>query len=70
MLWVLMAVLVIVGAVLAFQRKRRYDSPRDEAWRASLDSDEALEIEEIRRAEEEWLEAGGWEEPPEDDAWR
>lgn len=71
MLWFLLAAMVVIGAILAMQRRRRYESPRDEPWRASLASDdEPLEMDEIRRAEEEWLEESGWEDQPEDDSWR
>ena len=71
MFWILMAVLVLLGAALVFRRRGRYESPREEPWRSSLEpSDEPLDIEEIRRAEDEWLQEDGWRDPPEDESWR
>ncbi len=71
MFWILTAVLVALGALLVLSRRRRYDSPGEEPWRAALESDdEPLDVEEIRKAEEEWLQDDGWSEPPEDDSWR
>lgn len=70
MLWILMGLLVVIGGLLAFRRRQGYESTEREPWRASLASDEPLDVDEARRAEEEWLETEEWEEPPEDDTWR
>jgi hypothetical protein len=68
MLWAFMALLVLVGGMAMFRRRRVYESPADEPWRASLaDDDEPLDLEEIRRAEDEWLERDGWDGGPDDE---
>ena len=66
MLWLMLAVLVIVGGVML--RRRPATSVEDEPWRASLDSEEEgeLDMEAIRQAEEEWLSDSGWSE---DEGW-
>lgn len=68
MLWLVLAILVIVGAAVAFTRHRRYESIEDEPWRASLDEDEPLDLDQARRAEEEFL-ADEWQ-GEEDEPWR
>lgn len=77
MFWVMMALLVAAGFLL---RRRETGSTEDEPWRASIEAegDEApLDIEEIRRAEEEWLagsewnaDSGDWSGEVEDEEWR
>lgn len=73
MFWVLMALLVIAAAVLVRRPRRNADA--DEPWRASLreEEDEPLDIDEIRRAEAEWLEGDVWTDDGLDDdgeGWR
>ncbi len=70
MFWILLAVLVVIGAWLAFARRRRYETVEDEPWRASLaDDDEPLDMEEARRAEQEFL-ADHWDEEEDEEPWR
>ncbi len=70
MLWLLMALFVIVGGVMMLRRKAEFVAGEDEPWRQSLGEDEPLDIDEIRRAEEEWSDTAEWEDPPEDESWR
>ncbi len=71
MLWILMAFLVVLSAMVVLRRRARYESPGEEPWRASLQSeDEPLDLEEIRQAEDEWLQDDGWRDSSEDDSWR
>jgi hypothetical protein len=70
MLWLMMALLVVVAAMAVLRRKQRYGTTQDEPWRASLDDDEPLDMDEIRREEEEWLKSSGWDDPSDDEAWR
>jgi hypothetical protein len=64
MFWIFLAVLVITAGLLVMGRRRRYESVEDEPWRASLaESEEPLDMDEIRRAEDEWLEEAEWEDP-------
>jgi hypothetical protein len=71
MLWLLMTVIAILGGFLMLRRKRSYESVEQEPWRASLaQEDEPLDLEEIRKAEEEWLNSTDWEDSPEDEPWR
>ena len=60
MLWILLAVLVIVGGVML--RRRPSPSFENEPWRASLDADDdgELDMNAIRQAEDEWLSDAGW----------
>jgi hypothetical protein len=69
MLWFLMALIVIVAGLTMLRRKRLYESVEDEPWRRSL-ADEPLDIEEIRREEEEWLKSSEWDGSSDDEAWR
>ena len=70
MFWLLLTVLLIVGAVAALLRRRRYESVDAEPWRASLgEDDEPLDLEEARRAEEEFL-ADDWRDDEDDEGWR
>lgn len=55
MLWITMALLVLLGGFAVLRRRRAYETPEHEPWRASLDDDEPLDMDEIRKAEEEWL---------------
>jgi len=72
MMGLLFAVLLIVAILVVMRRGRAPASHQEEPWRASLreEVDEPLDLEEIRRAEEEWEAEGGldWEE--EDESWR
>ena len=74
MFWVLMALLVVAAGVLLRGRGRTV--VEDEPWRASLDEgdDEPLDMEEIRRAEDEWLAeesaAESWREDEGEEDWR
>ena len=71
MFWVFVAVLAIVGGGLALRRRSVDGEVAAEPWRASLDEDEPLDLEEIRRAEEEWLDDDeGWEEEDSEPAFR
>ena len=70
MLWMLMAIAVIAGGMMMMRRRRAYEASEHEPWRASLNEDEPLDLDEIRRAEEDWLEDEGWEDRPEEEAWR
>jgi hypothetical protein len=74
MLWLILTVLALVAGLLAFRRKRSYESSEEEPWRRSLEpDDEPLDIDAIREAEEEWLESAEeeWDEgTPEDESWR
>ncbi len=68
MFWLMLALLVVVGALLALSRRRSYESVEEEPWRASLtEEDEPLDMDEVRRAEEEFL-ADSWEE--DEEPWR
>jgi hypothetical protein len=75
MFGLLFALFLMIAAAALFTRRRREPDHGDEPWRASLreEDDEPLDLEEIRRAEEEWAaesEAeGGWEED-DDEPWR
>jgi hypothetical protein len=57
MFWMMMALLLLFAGVSLLGRRRRYESVEEEPWRASLDDDEPLDVEEARRAEEEFLES-------------
>lgn len=71
MFWLMMAMVVIVAGLLAFRRRRNYESTDAEPWRASLSrDDEPLDMDEARRAEEEWLQEEGWSDSDDDEAWR
>lgn len=71
MLWMALAILALVAGFLALRRRRGYESVETEPWRASLaEEDEPLDLEEIRRAEEEWLGDGEWDGEAEDESWR
>lgn len=66
-----MALLAVLGAAAAMRRRRGYEDPGEEPWRASLQrDDEPLDVEEIRRAEDEWLEEDGWSDAAGDEEWR
>ena len=77
MFWVMMALLVAAGFLL---RRRETGTSEEEPWLASLErdgDDSPLDIEEIRRAEEEWLagsewnaESGDWSGEAEEEDWR
>lgn len=68
MFWITMALFVLWGGFLMVNRRRRnYRSTEEEPWRASLESDAPLDIDEIRRAEEEWRADEEWHP---DDEWR
>jgi hypothetical protein len=71
MIGLLFALLLVAAVILVARRRQGPEIPADEPWRASLNEDaEPLDIDEIRRAEEEWATEGGldWEE--DDDGWR
>jgi hypothetical protein len=70
MLWLLMTLLVLVAGIIVLRRKATFVAADDEPWRQSLDEDEPLDIDEIRQAEEEWIETTEWEDPPDDESWR
>jgi hypothetical protein len=71
MLWMLIAVLALVGGGLALARRKSEVAEASEPWRASLGEDEPLDLDEIRRAELEWLdEDDGWEEEDDEPAFR
>lgn len=69
MFWLALALLVVLAAFSLARRRRAYEAAADEPWRASLGDDEPLDVEEARRAEEEWLEGADWE-VAEDEEWR
>ncbi|MBA2246145.1 MAG: hypothetical protein H0W11_14410 [Gemmatimonadetes bacterium] len=65
----MLAILLVVGALLMIARRRRYETVEEEPWRASLaEDDEPLDMEQARRAEEEFL-ADSWQED-DDEPWR
>jgi hypothetical protein len=73
--WLILSVLALAGGAAMLQRRRAYESPDAEPWRRSLGEDEPLDLEAIRRAEEEFLaaEESGWSEDDEadgDEPWR
>jgi hypothetical protein len=70
MLWLLLAMLVILGFFAAMTRRRRYESVEEEPWRASLGDDEPLDWEAARQAEEEWLQENTRDGDEEDEPWR
>lgn len=70
MFWLFLTVLVVIGGLLMMRRRAEFVAAESEPWRASLGDDEPLDIEEIRRAEKEWLESSEWEDLPEDESWR
>jgi hypothetical protein len=75
MLWVLMALLVLVAGMSMMLRRRQYETVETEPWRASLaDEREPLDMEEIRRAEDEWLSSDEWDDGlndgVDDEGWR
>jgi hypothetical protein len=71
MFWMLIAVLALVGGGLALTRRKSAVEEPTEPWRASLGDDEPLDLDEIRRAEQEWLdEDDGWEEEDDEPAFR
>jgi hypothetical protein len=69
MLWIAFATVVLLGGIAAMRRRRDYESVEAEPWRASLDEDEPLDLEEIRKAEEEWLEGSDALDDLPDDEW-
>ena len=70
MLWILMSVLAVAGALFVRRRRRQGEVQHVEPWRASLVDDEPLDLEEIRRAEDEWLADDEWAQGSEDEEWR
>ncbi len=71
MLWVLLAVLLLYAGVSMMRRRRAYETADAEPWRASLAADdEPLDMEEIRRAEDQWLADEEWSDHPDEDSWR
>ena len=67
--WVILALLVLVAAAMVMRKRRRYESVEDEPWRASLGEDDTLDVDEARRAEDEFLSSSPWEEEDEE-PWR
>ncbi|HET7275536.1 MAG TPA: hypothetical protein VFI91_10275 [Longimicrobiaceae bacterium] len=65
MFWLILSVLAIIAAAVIGLRRRRYTGMEDEPWRASLGDDEPLDMDEIRKAEEEW---NDWD-SDEDEPW-
>jgi hypothetical protein len=71
MFWTFMALVVLLGGMMMLLRRRQPEQFADEPWRASLrEDDEPLDMDEIRRAEDEWLTDSGWEGPDEEESWR
>jgi hypothetical protein len=71
MIGLLFALLLVAAVILVARRRQSPVVPVDEPWRESLnDGTEPLDIEEIRRAEEEWATEGGLEWEEDDDGWR
>ena len=68
MLWFILALLVLVAG-FALRRQRRSYPVEREPWEGEPEDDAPLDMEEIRRAEEEWETEASWDEPPEED-WR
>lgn len=69
MLWIILALVAVLAGAAAMTRRRSYESVEDEPWRASLDEDEPLDLDEIERAEEEFYEDEGWS-GDDDEGWR
>jgi hypothetical protein len=69
MLWIALATVVLLDGIAALRRRRMYESVEEEPWRASLEEDEPLDLDEIRRAEEEWLEERDTFDDVTDDEW-
>lgn len=68
MIWFMLAI-ITVGAFIARRRATHYFE--EEAWRESLDDgEEPLDMDEIREAEEEWLEESAWQDLEDDESWR
>ena len=69
---ILAALLVVAVAIILLRGPRRHTLD-DEPWRASLrerDDDEPLDMDEIRRAEEEWgAEGESWDDGEDDEPW-
>ncbi|CAN5671673.1 MAG: hypothetical protein H0U67_10130 [Gemmatimonadetes bacterium] len=71
MIGLLFALFLVAAVVLVARRRRSPKTPVDEPWRESLQEDaEALDIVEIRRAEEEWAAEGGLEWEDDNESWR
>ena len=67
--WLVLTILSIVAGVAAI-RRRSPSSIEREPWEPDPADDEPLDLDEIRRAEAEWEADQGWEDPPEEEAWR
>jgi hypothetical protein len=70
MLWILMAMLVLLAGAAAVRRRHVGPRVEDEPWRASLGEDEPLDVDEIRRAEEDWLREADAEDGLGEEDWR
>lgn len=67
--WLVLSIIAIAGAVVALRRRRGYESPEAEPWRASMDdAGEPLDWDEAAIAEEEFH-ADSWGPEEEDDDW-
>jgi len=66
--WVILALLVLVAAAVVMRKRRHYESVEDEPWRASLGEDDELDVDEARRAEDEFLDSAPWED--DEEPWR
>lgn len=63
-------ILILLAVVAIIVRKPRRAKYEDEPWRASLnEEDEPLDMEEARRAEEEWENEGGLEWEEDEEGW-
>jgi hypothetical protein len=71
MIGLLFALLLVAAVILVARRRANPPGLEDEPWRESLEDDaEALDIDEIRRAEEEWAAEGGLEWEEDNESWR
>ncbi len=71
MIGLVFALLLVAAVALVARRRGSPKTPVDEPWRESLREDaEPLDIEEIRRAEEEWAAEGGLEWEEDSESWR
>ncbi len=67
--WLVLTILALMAG-FASLRRRSPSSIEREPWEPDPADDPPLDMEEIRRAEEEWEADQGWEDPSEEEEWR